>query len=126
MPSSRLRALTAREQRVSDFLHRRRVADALLAIAAAVLGAFGRGLVQAYCHSAPSGPVDGTSGAAYCSKVSHPYTWGLFVAVAVVSALGANWLCRRSRYSGRIALLVVLVTVIVNTVAVFSLRDVGP
>jgi hypothetical protein len=118
-----LRPLTVREQRAADFFRRAWVAEVVLAIGAVTEGTLGRGLVQAYCKSAPSGPLGGSLGAAYCANMRPPYTWAAFIAVAVAGALVAGWLCRRLTYRRTIALVVVFVAVIANTIVVWSLPD---
>jgi hypothetical protein len=111
---------------VSDFLHRRWVVQVVFVLAAATLGGLARGLVQAYCHSAPDGPVDGTAGFAYCSRVSHPYSWAVFAVTAVACALIVAWLGRRWKHSRMLGLAVVSVLLVANTIVVFSLPDLGP
>lgn len=115
--------LTPREQRVADFLRRAWIAEVILAIGAATEGALGRGLVQGYCHGTPSGPVGGSKGAAYCATMSHPYTWAGFIAVAVAGGFVVESLCRRLKYRRSIALAIVFVAVIANTIVVCSLPD---
>ncbi len=111
---------------MADFLRRGWVAEVLLAVAAAALGAVARGLVQAYCTSAHSGPEGGTPGGNYCAKVSPTFSWPVFVAVAVAGALVISQACRRLRYRRGIALAIVFAVMLANTVVVNSLPAVGP
>jgi FtsH-binding integral membrane protein len=118
--------LTAREQRVADFLHLAWVTELLLVIGAATEGALGRVLVQAYCQAGSSQPSSGTEGAAYCATTTHAYTWAAFVGVAVAGAFVTRRLCRGLTHARSIALAVVFVAVIANTIVVLSLPSAGP
>lgn len=118
--------LTDREQRVWNLLRRGVVVEILFLLAAAVQGVLARGLVQAYCRSAPAGPAYGTTGYSYCQTVSPAYTWLLFALAAVVIAQVSLRAAHHRKHRRGIALLAVLVIVIANTVVVSSLADTGP
>lgn len=123
MSAPPLRRLTPREQVVADFFRRRSAADVALAIAAAVVGLSARGLAQAYCHSAPSGPSPGTAGARYCARVSPATSWIVYALVAVVLAGAIRAIFRHKPYGGWVALVGVSALAISATVWVYSLPD---
>jgi hypothetical protein len=125
MSSPQLRTLTAREQRASELL-RRIPADLVLGVVAAALGAFARVLVNAYCSQPGGAPEGGTDGASYCRSVAGLPSWTAYVAAAIGIALIARLLFKRVGHSRVIALAVVLVALVANTIVVFSLPDVGP
>jgi hypothetical protein len=121
-----LAPLTDREQRVWNLLRRAVVAEILFLLAAAVQGVLARGLVQAYCRSAPAGPAYDTAGYRYCQTVSPAYTWLLFALAGVVIAQVFLRAAHRRKHRRGIALLAVLVMLIANTLVVFSLAGTGP
>jgi hypothetical protein len=114
-----LRPLTAREKMVADFFRRPTVAGGCMVIAAATLGLLACGLGQAYCNQ-PTGPVQNPDGASYCAKMAQPNSWAAYTAAAVALALAVRWIVPR-RYARRIALLVVVLTVVVATGWLFTL-----
>jgi hypothetical protein len=126
--SSSSRTLTAREQAVWDFVRRGRVSDVLAALAAAALGELACALVQFPCFELPSEaggrPIEGTPAASYCTRIDHGYRWLAFPALALLIAAFARVTWRGHRYSRRLALGLVALAVIVNTVVVYSLPEV--
>jgi hypothetical protein len=126
VPPPALAPLTPREARVAALLRRVLPADAVLVIAAALLGMLARGLVAAYCHQAPVGPEGGTTGAAYCSSVAGVWSWGAFVVTAIVTVGVVRLLCGQRRFARPVALTTVMLALIVNTIIVNSLQAVGP
>jgi F0F1-type ATP synthase membrane subunit c/vacuolar-type H+-ATPase subunit K len=124
MPAPAPSTLTRREQAVADFFRRPMVADGCMTIAAALLGAATRGVAQGYCHP-PSDPPVGDGGN-FCAKVSGGFSWIGYVAAAVALAAAIRVIARRTDYSRRLALLIVVVAAIGVTAWVYSLPDLAP
>jgi hypothetical protein len=125
MDVNELRPLTDREQRVAAAVRRTFPPDLVLIIISAALGAFGRALVNGYCHTPTGGPEAG-SGASYCRSVADASSWLLYVSAGILIAVFARFVFRRLHHARLIAVAAVAIALIVNTVIIYSLPDLGP
>jgi MYXO-CTERM domain-containing protein len=114
-----LAPLTPRERRAADVLRRWFPADAVMLIAAALIGLLACAMVRAYCRGTDALEF-GAVGRSYCGSATGSSNWWLFVAAAVAVAAAVRIVLRRRRMARVAALAAVFAALIANTIVVYT------